>query len=196
MQEIKGCNMNADKLVVGLAGMPGAGKSLMVETAQQEGYAVVVMGDVIREETQKRGLELNPKNMGKVMLELRETGGNSIIAEKCIPKILQTKTSKVIVDGLRSLDEADAFKKHFTKFSLVAVHASPETRFNRLYRRCRCDDPDGWELFRERDTRELSVGLGNAIAMAEHLIINENNKDDTKAKVKETLRRVEERWKK
>ena len=44
--------MNSDKLVVGLAGMPGSGKSLVVETAQQEGYAVVVMGDVIREETQ------------------------------------------------------------------------------------------------------------------------------------------------
>ncbi|HLE74610.1 MAG TPA: AAA family ATPase [Candidatus Bathyarchaeia archaeon] len=188
--------MNADKLVVGLAGMPGSGKSLVVETAQQEGYAVVVMGDVIREETQKRGLELNPKNMGKVMLELRETGGNSIIAEKCIPKILQTKSRKVIVDGLRSLYEADAFKAHFPKFSLVAVHASPETRFNRLYRRRRSDDPDGWELFCERDMRELSVGLGNTIAMAEHLIINENNKNYTKAKVRETLYKVEEKWKK
>jgi dephospho-CoA kinase len=186
--------MNADKLVVGLAGMPGSGKSLVAETAQQEGYAVVVMGDVIREETQKRGLKLNPKNMGKVMLELRKTGGNSIIAEKCIPKILQTNSSKVIVDGLRSLDEADAFKAHFPKFSLVAVHASPEARFSRLYRRRRSDDPDGWKVFRERDTRELSVGLGNAIAMAEYLIINENSIDNTRANAKETLRRVEEKW--
>ena len=188
--------MNSDKLVVGLAGMPGSGKSVVVETAQQEGYAVVVMGDVIREETQKRGLELNPKNMGKVMLELRETGGNSIIAEKCIPKIEQKESRKVIVDGLRSLNEVDAFKAHFPKFSLVAVHASPETRFNRLYRRRRSDDPDGWELFRERDMRELSVGLGNAIAMAEYLIINENKKDEIKAKIRETLRRIEEKWKK
>jgi dephospho-CoA kinase len=188
--------MNSDKLVIGLAGMPGSGKSLVVQTAQQEGYAVVVMGDVIREETQKRGLELNPKNMGKVMLKLRETGGNSIIAERCIPRIEQKESKKVIVDGLRSLNEADAFKARFPKFSLVAVHASPETRFNRLYRRHRSDDPDEWELFRERDMRELSVGLGNAIAMAEHLIINENKKEDTKAKVRETLRRVEEKWKK
>jgi hypothetical protein len=44
--------------------------------------------------------------------------------------------------------------------------------------------------------RELSVGLGNAIAMAEYLIINENSRDDTKAKVRETLYRVEEKWKK
>jgi dephospho-CoA kinase len=188
--------MNSDKLVVGLAGMPGSGKSLVVKTAQEEGYAVVVMGDVVREETKKRGLELNPKNMGKVMLELRETGGNSIVAERCIPKILQTESGKVIVDGLRSLSEADAFKAHFPEFSLVAVHASPETRFNRLYRRRRSDDPDGWELFRERDRRELSVGLGNAIATAEYLIVNENSKDETEARVRETLHKVEEKWKK
>jgi dephospho-CoA kinase len=188
--------MNADKIVVGLAGMPGSGKSLVVKTAQQEGYAVVVMGDVIREETQKRGLKPTPKNIGKVMLELREKGGNSIIADKCIPKIEQQKSGKVIVDGLRSPSEVDVFKAHFSKFSLIAVHASPETRFNRLYRRRRSDDPDGWELFHERDMRELSVGLGNAITMAEHFIINENKRADVKIKVKETLRMIEEKWKK
>ena len=186
--------MNADKLVVGLAGMPGSGKSRVVEIAQQEGYAVVVMGDVIREETRKRGLELNPKNIGKVMLELRETGGNSVIAEKCISRIEQKGSRKIIVDGLRSLDEADAFKAHFPRFILVAVHASPETRFNRLNRRRRSDDPDGWVVFRERDMRELSVGLGNAIAMAEYFIVNEGSRDDLKVEVGETLRRVEEKW--
>jgi dephospho-CoA kinase len=186
--------MNTDKIVIGLVGMPGAGKALVVETAQEKGYAVVVMGDVIREETQKRGVELNPKNIGKVMLELRKTGGNSVIAEKCIPKILHTKSSKVIVDGLRSLHEADAFKAHFAKFSLMAVHASPETRFRRLCHRHRSDDPNEWELFHERDARELSVGLGDAIAMAGYLIINEDNRERTRAQVRETLRRVEEKW--
>jgi dephospho-CoA kinase len=185
--------MNADKIVIGLAGMPGSGKSLVVKTAQQDGYAVVVMGNVIREETQKRGLKPTPKNVGKVMLELREKDGNSIIADKCIPKIEQQKNRKVIIDGLRSPSEVDAFKAHFSKFSLIAVHASPVTRFKRLYRRRRSDDPDGWELFHEREMRELSVGLGNAIAMAEHLIINENERADVKIKVKETLRMIEEK---
>ena len=44
--------------------------------------------------------------------------------------------------------------------------------------------------------RELGVGLGNAMAMAEHFIINENNRADVKIKVKETLRMIEEKWKK
>ena len=186
--------MNAGKIVIGLAGMPGAGKSLVVETAHELGYAIVVMGDVIRQETLKRGLELTPQNVGKVMLQLREEGGNYVIAQKCIPKIEEQTSTKVLVDGLRSLYEADAFKAHFAQFNLVAVHASPETRFNRLFNRRRSDDPDGWEVFHDRDMRELSVGLGNVIAMAEQVIVNDNSVERVKAKVKETLQRIEEKW--
>lgn len=188
--------MNAKKLVVGLAGMPGSGKSLVVETALEMGYGVVVMGDIIREETQKRGLELNPKNIGKVMLELRRKSGDSVVADRCIPKVEQQDSEKVIVDGLRSLREVDAFKKRFANFSLMAVYASPETRFDRIFRRKRSDDPDGWKVFHERDMRELGVGLGDAIAMAEYIVINEysKNKGHTKAAAKKFLRRIEGKW--
>ena len=129
------------------------------------------------------------------MLELREKGGNSIIAEKCLPKIEQNKNEKIIVDGIRSLSELDTFKKHFPKFTLISIHSSPETRFNRLNSRGRSDDTRDWKLFRERDMRELGVGIGNTIAMAEHVITNEYDKRKTKAKIRETLRRIEEQWK-
>jgi dephospho-CoA kinase len=192
----KVCCMNAIKFVVGLAGMPGSGKSLVVETAATLGYGVVVMGDVVREETLKRKLELNPKNVGQVMLELRRKGGASVVADKCIPKIEQHETAKVIVDGVRSLSEVEAFKKHFANFNLMAVYASPETRFNRVYRRQRSDDPDGWEVFHERDLRELGVGVGDAIALAEYLVVNESSKANAKAAVKRFIQRIEEHWKK
>jgi dephospho-CoA kinase len=183
-----------NKLIVGLAGMPGAGKSLVVSVAREMGYGVVVMGDVVREEAANRGLELNPENLGRIMLELRQKEGKSVIAKRCIPKIENTKVSKVIVDGIRSLSEVEEFKKHFPKFSLVAIHSSPETRFKRLYHRQRSDDPKNWEIFRERDMRELNVGLGEAIAMAEHLIVNEENLNVVKGKVRAVLRKVEEKW--
>ena len=188
--------MNSDKLVIGLAGMPGAGKSLFVEAATKLGYAIVVMGDVIRQETLKRGLELTPQNVGKVMLLLREEGGSCVIAEKCIPKIEEQTSQKVVVDGLRSLYEADTFKAHFSKFTLVAVHASPEKRFKRLNCRGRSDDPKNWAVFHERDMRELSVGLGNVIAMAEQIIVNDNSMEQFKTQVKEYLERIGAKWKK
>jgi len=192
----KGYVMNADKLVIGLTGMPGAGKSLFVEAAEELGYVKVTMGDVIREETRKRGLELNPANVGKVMLELRKEGGNNIIAEKCVPKIEQQSSSKIVIDGIRSLNEADVFSANFEGFNLVTVHAAPEIRFVRLSQRGRSDDPQNFEVFHERDMRELSVGLGNAIAMAEHVLVNDNSMESFKAEVKKYLEWTEEKWKK
>lgn len=186
--------MSADKLVIGLAGMPGSGKSIVVDTARELGYAVVVMGDVVRQETLKRCSELTPQNVGKVMLELRQEGGNFVIAQKCLPKIEQQTSSKVLVDGLRSLLEADIFRGHFAKFTLVAVHAPPEVRFRRLSQRGRSDDPPNWDAFHERDMRELSVGLGNTIAMAEKILINDDSVEQFKAQVKDNLARVEEKW--
>jgi len=185
--------MNA-KLVVALAGMPGSGKSLVINVAKEDNYGIIVMGDEVREEAKKRGMPPTPENLGRIMLELRRLEGEAAIARRCILKIEKEEKQKIIVDGVRSLKEVEEFKKHFPKFTLIAIHSSPETRFKRLYNRQRSDDPKNWEIFHERDMRELSVGLGNAIAMAEHLIINEEKREIVKEKIKKVLRKVEEKW--
>jgi len=182
------------KIVVGMAGMPGAGKTEIARLAKEKGYAVVVMGDEIREETKRRGLEPTPENVGKIMLKLREEEGPMIVAKRCIPKIANTSTDIVLVDGVRSLHEVYEFEKNFSQFVLVAVHSSPETRFRRLFRRRRSDDPKGWEIFIERDLRELSVGQGSVIAMADHMIVNEGTLEDFKAKIREVLEAATRKW--
>ena len=88
-----------DKLVIGLAGMPAAGKSAVVAVAKDNGYGVVVMGDVVREEAENRRLEPSPKNLGKIMLKLRQKEGNSIIAKRSISKIENDAKSKIISCG-------------------------------------------------------------------------------------------------
>jgi dephospho-CoA kinase len=183
-----------NKLVIGLAGMPGAGKSAVVAVAKERGYGIVVMGNVVREEAERRRLEPTPENLGRIMLELRQKDGKSVIAKKCIPKIEAAKEQKIVIDGIRSLSEVEEFKMHFPKFTLMGIHSSPETRFRRLFRRQRSDDPENWEIFHERDMRELSVGLGNAIAMAEHIIVNEETLEIVKKKIKEALAKVEQKW--
>ncbi len=186
--------MNPDKLVIGLTGMPGSGKSLVVEAAKTLGYDVVTMGDVVREETAKHGLEPTPANIGKIMLELRKTNGECIIAEKCIPKIQQKLNPRIVVDGLRSYLEAETFQKSLSNFVLVAVHASPKTRFERLSARGRSDDPKSWQIFHDRDMRELHVGIGHAIALAEYVIINDSTKDALGKKVSQVFKKAEALW--
>ena len=186
--------MIADKLIVGVSGMPGSGKSVVVNVAKKQGFDIIIMGDIVREETERRGLLLNPKNMGKVMLDLRSTGGKDIIAKKCILKIKEKNSKKIIIDGLRSLYELDLFKKHFSEFNLIALHSSPETRYSRLNQRGRSDDSKERKVFEERDLRELTVGLGQVIAMADFMLINEDNIEELKRKSNEILQRIEKKW--
>jgi dephospho-CoA kinase len=179
-----------NKIVIGVAGMPGAGKATVVEIAKQRGYGVVVMGDEVREETKRRNLELRPENVGKVMLKMRQEEGPAVVAKHCIPKIEKMKNNVVIIDGIRSLYEVEAFKKHFQKFKLLAIHSSPETRFKRLFKRQRSDDPVSWETFMERDQRELCVGLGSVIASADVIIVNEDKREELKKNVQKFLEKV------
>lgn len=183
-----------EKIVVGVAGMPGSGKATVKEIVQEMGYSVVVMGDAIREEAKRRKLKPTPENLGQLMLKLRKAEGQTVVARRCVPKIERAEEKVVIVDGIRSLHEVNEFKKRFPNFFLIAIHASPETRFQRLFQRKRSDDPNSWETFMERDLRELSVGLGNAIATADYMLINEGTKVQLKIKVRKVLESVIEKW--
>lgn len=174
--------------------MPGSGKSLVVETVKEMGYDIIAMGDVVREQTRLRGLEPTPQNVGKVMLELRAQEGNYVIAKKCVPTIKAQSSNRILIDGLRSLYEADIFREHFASFTLVSVHTSPQVRFERLKRRGRSDDPSTYKVFAERDNRELGVGLGNVVAMSEKILANDNSIEGFKAIVKENFDRIEKAW--
>ena len=185
-----------EKMVIGVAGMPGAGKATLRSAAESIGLPVVIMGDEIRDETKRRGLEPTPENIGRVMLMLREEEGPATVAKRCIPKIEALKSDIILVDGLRSLHEIDEFRKHFGHFSLVAVHSSPEARFQRLSKRKRSDDSKDWDEFYQRDLRELGVGQGSVIALADYMIVNESSYDDFKAWTNETLAAVVKKWKK
>jgi len=183
-----------ERVVIGVAGMPGAGKATVREIVQEMGYPAVVMGDEIRDEAKRRKLKPTPENLGILMLKLREEEGPAAVAKRCIPKMEKAEGKVVVVEGIRSLHEVEEFKNRVPNSSLIAIHASPETRFRRLFQRKRSDDPKSWETFMERDQRELGVGLGSVIATADHVIVNEGTKAQLKRKTREVLKEVLGKW--
>ncbi len=165
----------AGMLLILVTGMPGSGKSVVSSVAREKGLKVYVMGDVVREEARRRGLPLEDKFLGKIALELREKEGMDAVAKRLFRKIISENDEKsvVVVEGLRSLEEYDYFRR-VTDTHLIAVHASPETRFKRLKARGRDDDPHSREEFDARDRRELKMGLGSVIALSQTVLINED----------------------
>jgi len=156
------------------------------------GFAIVVMGDEVREEAKRRGLEPTPENIGRLMLQLREENGPTAIADRCTPKIEKAKENLVLVDGLRNLEEVDTFRKNLKKFTLIAIHASSETRFQRIFKRKRSDAPANWNSFLERDLREIKVGIGGVIALSDYIIVNEGTFEQCKTEIQKLLRKIME----
>ena len=158
-------------LIFCITGMPGSGKSVVSETAKSLGFRIVAMGDIIRDEAEARGIKMTPSSLGALMLELRREEGQDVVAKRCLAKI-HKRDGLVIIEGLRSPEEL-YYLKNNAEVLLIAVHASPATRFTRLLKRGRPDDPKDYATFRERDQRELKLGLGSVIAQADKLFINE-----------------------
>jgi len=182
-----------ERLLVGVVGMPGSGKSLVSDVARELGFQVIVMGDAVRAEAQRRGLEPKGEAMRKLMLELRAKRGPAVVAELCFP-LVDAAGQLVLIEGIRSLHEVEAFQERYGRLHLIAVHSSPRTRFERLRARGRPDDPSDWEEFYERDKTELSVGIGSAIALADFMLVNEGPPEELKEEARKLLRRLVEEW--
>ena len=116
--------------------------------------------------------------------EERKKFGYCIWAERTLPLI---KNEETVIDGIRSVEEVRVFKKHFPDFIVVSIHSSPGTRFQRIMKRKRVDDIFSKEKFDERDRRELSWGIGNVIALADVMIVNEEGIEEFKKKVEKVL---------
>jgi dephospho-CoA kinase len=176
--------------IVAVTGMPGAGKSTATEGLVKEGWKRVVMGDIIRAETRRRGFEPNAKNTGEVMKLLRKERGPAAVADLCLESIRQAGVDRVVVDGVRSMAEVEAFRRE-AKVLLVAVFASPSRRFELLRERGRSDDPLTYEMFEARDRRELEVGIGEPIALADEVLSNQRT---TPASLDDEMLKVVKEW--
>lgn len=162
--------------IVVIAGMPGAGKSIVAKAARDLGLPVYNMGDIVREETLKMFGVITPETMRETSRLVRLKHGKTYVAEKTIQRIRE-EDGVVVIDGTRSLDEVEVFRKK-GEVIILAVHASPKTRFKRLLRRGRAGDPRNWDDFVKRDMTELRFGLGDVIALADYMLVNESTIDD------------------
>jgi len=175
--------------VVSIVGMTGAGKSEVAGLFEENGFIRIRFGDVTDEEIRKRGLELNEENERSIRELLRKEYGMSAYAMLKID--LARKQSDVVIDGLYSWEEYTFLKKYCGEdFYVVAVWASPKTRYARLTGRS--DRRLTLEEATNRDRAEVeNINKGGPIAMADFTIINEASLKELKKEVKGVISKLE-----
>src|SRR5580765_3373179 len=168
--------MSNNVLIVGLTGMPGAGKSTLAKLLIKKGMPVVIMGDAVREAAKRANLEMTDANLGNLMIRLRKEKGSGAIAYLVLDRIRSIIVSSpnvnaIIVDGIRNIEEMKVLGS-LGAVKLLAIHGSSLVRFKHVKARARSDAPDKEDDFSERDRRELTVGISEAIALADESVSN------------------------
>ncbi|MFC7041909.1 AAA family ATPase [Halonotius sp. GCM10025705] len=180
--------------VLGTVGLPGSGKGEFADVARNAGVPVVTMGDVIRQACRDRGRDPAEAH-GEVSKALRDENGPAAIAEQSLPHIREhladDDTDTVVVDGLRSMVEVDAFTDAFgDEFSIVSIEAPFDLRAERLGERGRDGTDTDLEALRERDERELGFGMGDVMDAADYRIKNTDSLDAFQSEARELLSQV------
>ncbi len=181
------------KAVIGLLGLPGAGKTTAGEAlADEYNTELYRMGDVVRDsfaEVQEDGISVFPEavqdsihtavsdeaevipvetssdSIGEwvtMMLDIHET----VFAETAAKEITEGFESDIIiVDGIRTLSDIEAFKEEFERFELLHIYTPFVVRAERLIDRGR-EGEDEFDLsdVAERDKRELDWGVDKILS--------------------------------
>ena len=145
------------KIVIGLVGPIASGKGTISDYLQSLGFKYYSLSNVVREETQNRGLEMTRKNLQDIGNDLRETFGGAVLVEKLIDRI--KKEDFVVIDGVRNPNEIQAIKTQLNG-KIVNISAHKNQRVERYLERAkqRGEDTASASSFQKIDARDLGQG--------------------------------------
>ena len=155
------------------------------------------------DEIKRKGLTPTEENERAVREGLRKEHGMAAYAKLNTPKIDEMiKKGDVVVDGLYSWGEYKVLKeKYGGKITVLAIYASPKTRYRRLAKR----ELDGSDeemkkrpatpkQAKARDAAEIeNIQKAGPIAMADHTIINEGDITELKQNIDRFLKESDTR---
>src|SRR3989338_2196475 len=195
MSELKNESMHQ---IFAIVGMPGSGKTEASEFLIKKGFQFIRLGQLTLDEIKKRGLEPTEANEKPIREALRAKYGMAAFATLNFPKIdALLKKSNVVVDGLYSCEEYLAFKEKYSNITVIAIYASPKTRYARLEKQSVSKDSGikrrhyTKEEATSRDKAQLeNLHTGGPIAMADFTIPNETSIKDLQKCFEEILKGI------
>jgi dephospho-CoA kinase len=182
-------------MIIGLTGTISSGKSTVAQILVKKGFEHHTYSDILRREAKKRSIIATRINLQKLGNQIKKESKNFGILSKLI--IENSKSEKIIADGIRTVDEIKELKK-YPNSHVIAVDAPQIIRFKRLAKRKRTGDPLTFKEFKKIDDHEnegLSKGqeINKCISKADFVINNSEDINKLKKEIDSILTRVKNR---
>lgn len=179
------------KIILVLVGMPGSGKSTIIDFITKKYNAKVFSsGDVIREERRRKGLENTPENDKKIAIWFSK-GREDIVVKRIWEKIKKCKNKIIVVDGFRGKGNTERLNKiSGIKPIIIAVDVPFKIRAKRMLKRKRFKGKENIKYLKERDKAEIKIGVVGLMKKADYRIDNSGTKPQTHKKTNEMMSKM------
>ncbi|MEI6053896.1 MAG: AAA family ATPase [Candidatus Saccharibacteria bacterium] len=171
---------NHNVKIVAFVGLAGSGKSTAADFIKEKGYPMVYFGGVILDKMKQLEIEDTAENEKIFREDIRAKEGKECVAKliaEQIHSLINSGQHRIVADGLYSWTEYKYLKHEFSgELTTIAVVAAKKIRHRRLLNRP--VRPLSQFEADQRDWAEIeNLEKGGPIAIADHYIINDGDKE-------------------
>lgn len=170
-------------MIVCVTGMPGSGKSVMSEIAEELNFEVIKMGRIFINEICSK-YDIKPTETKKIrihMTKIREKEGQEIVAKYTLSKIKESNSKNIFIEGVRNIQEIEFFRENLKDVKLISLWSETRNRMDRSLKRTKerlaneGDAEKTEEDLRFRDLQEVKTGVPVVMTMADYTIVNQGD---------------------
>ncbi len=172
-------------MVIGITGLPGAGKGTAAAyLVEKYGAVAKQFSGPLRDMLKRLHKPITRENMQVLATHLREMFGKDVFAETLLQDVAEAQEPLIVMEGFRYFDEHRIFKQ-LPNFTFVGIEATFETRLQRIQQRTENigDSQVTAELFAKQHEYETERAIPELIAKADHRIDNNGDREQLYAQL-------------
>ncbi|HNQ59590.1 MAG TPA: AAA family ATPase [Bacteroidales bacterium] len=181
--------------IIGITGTLGAGKGTIVEYLKdKKGFAHFSVREFLKEILLMQNKPVNRDNYTLCANQLREKFGPSYIID-CLYEKALAKGCNAVIESIRTPGEFYSLRQK-GNFTLFAIDADPEIRYERIKQRNSETDQITFEEFLASERREMQSdephhqNITLCISLADYKFLNNGTKEELFELVEETLKQM------
>lgn len=174
--------MKKKRVIIGLAGFPGAGKTTAARYMEEKGFGIITLSDFIKKEVKKKNLPPTRMVLQNYGNRMRKKYGPQILAQLAVKKIESESLSRAVIDGIRNKYEVK-FLEVENGFFFIGVKADAKIRYKRVLKKRGAKKVGSYKEFCKHEAREDSLGssevglrVKDCLSMAKYSVVNNGEK--------------------